>query len=150
MIKLRPARASEAAILSDLCMRSKAVWGYDEKFMAMCRDELTISADALDPQLFQVAEYDGDIAGLVQVELNGQVCVIDKLFIDPDHQAAGIGRALFGWAADAARDHGADWITIDADPGAAGFYQRMGAREDGVSPSGSIPGRRLPKFRFDL
>ena len=28
-----PARVEEAAALSDLCFRSKAVWGYDHEFM---------------------------------------------------------------------------------------------------------------------
>src|SRR4029077_8899783 len=31
---IRPARVEEAAALSDLCFRSKAVWGYDPEFMA--------------------------------------------------------------------------------------------------------------------
>jgi hypothetical protein len=30
------ARVEEAAALSDLCFRSKAVWGYDPEFMARC------------------------------------------------------------------------------------------------------------------
>jgi hypothetical protein len=33
---IRPARIDEAAALSDLCFRSKAVWGYDTEFMALC------------------------------------------------------------------------------------------------------------------
>ena len=32
---IRPARVEEAAALSDLCFRSKAVWGYDPEFMAL-------------------------------------------------------------------------------------------------------------------
>ena len=31
---IRPARVEEAAALSDLCFRSKAIWGYDAGFMA--------------------------------------------------------------------------------------------------------------------
>ena len=32
---IRPARVEEAFALSDLCFRSKAVWGYDPEFMAL-------------------------------------------------------------------------------------------------------------------
>ena len=32
---IRLARVEEAAALSDLCFRSKAVWGYDPEFMAL-------------------------------------------------------------------------------------------------------------------
>src|SRR4029077_17951571 len=37
---IRPARVEEAAALSDLCFRSKAVWGYDPEFMALMRAAL--------------------------------------------------------------------------------------------------------------
>jgi hypothetical protein len=37
-------------------------------------------------------------------------------------------------------------MTIDADPGAVPFYERMGAVPAGLVPSGSIPGRFLPRL----
>ena len=37
MLGLRPARPEEGAELIELCLRSKAVWGYDDAFMAACR-----------------------------------------------------------------------------------------------------------------
>lgn len=39
---------------------------------------------------------------------------------------------------------------IDAGPGAVGFYQAMGAERAGTAPSGSIPGRTLPRLRYRL
>lgn len=41
-------------------------------------------------------------------------------------------------------------LTVDADPDAAPFYRRMGARDDGQAASGSIPGRLLPRLVFDV
>ena len=43
MIRLRDARQDELQSLTELCLRSKAVWGYDAAFMAACRIELTLS-----------------------------------------------------------------------------------------------------------
>jgi hypothetical protein len=40
---IRPARVEEAAALSDLCFRSKAVWGYDPEFMALMLAALAVS-----------------------------------------------------------------------------------------------------------
>ncbi|MFM9861975.1 MAG: hypothetical protein ACKVRO_00070 [Micropepsaceae bacterium] len=57
---------------------------------------------------------------------------------------------LFTWVVDAARRLGSCTITIESDPGAAGFYRRMGARDAGLAPSGSIPGRFLPLLKLDL
>lgn len=150
MIRLRPPRAGEAPALSDLCMRSKAVWGYDAAFMEMCRAELTLSPDELDPQRLAVAEIDGELAGFAQIAISESVNELDKLYVDPVHHGKGVGRVLFQWAMNAARAFGADHMTIDADPGAAEFYRRMGARDHGEAPSGSIPGRMLPRLRIEL
>ena len=49
-----------------------------------------------------------------------------------------------------ARGGGFTAFTVDADPGAEGFYRRMGAVRVGTSASGSIPGRRLPRLRYEV
>ena len=43
---------------------------------------------------------------------------------------------------------GAAALEIDADPHAAGFYERMGAVRIGETPSSLIPGRSLPRLRL--
>jgi GNAT superfamily N-acetyltransferase len=150
MLQLRPARPDEAELLTELCLRSKAVWGYDDAFMRACRAELTLTADDCADALLQVAA-DGDVvAGVVQVSVNGEAADLAKLFIAPGTIRSGVGRQLFDWAAAAARQRGARFLSIEADPDAAGFYRRMGAVDDGTAPSGSIPGRFLPKLKFLL
>ena len=71
---------------------------------------------------------------------------------EPDLAEAwrGVGRALFGWCAGAARAMAADHLMIEADPGAETFYTRMGAVRCGEAPSGSIAGRVLPLLRYRL
>jgi hypothetical protein len=41
-------------------------------------------------------------------------------------------------------------MIIEADPGAAPFYERMGAHYAGFAPSKSIPGRMLPRMQMEL
>ncbi|MEL7154368.1 MAG: GNAT family N-acetyltransferase, partial [Pseudomonadota bacterium] len=62
----------------------------------------------------------------------------------------GVGRALMRWAIDRARDKHASHMMIEADPGAAPFYERMGARIVGQVASEAIVGRTLPLLRLDL
>lgn len=150
MLILRAAHAGELAALTDLCLRSKAVWGYDRAFMDACRDELTLTQDDLRATKLQVAERDGSVIGVVQVSAESATAHLEKLFVEPAQLRAGAGRVLFEWAKTAAADFGATHLIIDADPGAAPFYRRMGARDDGVAPSSSIPGRVLPRLRLDL
>jgi len=43
--------------------------------------------------------------------------------------------------------HNLEAVTLDADPNAVPFYERMGCRGIGRSHSGSIGGRMLPRLR---
>jgi GNAT superfamily N-acetyltransferase len=150
MLQLRDARPDETPALTELCLRSKAVWGYDAAFMAACRDELTIQPADLETTSLQVAVDGDDLVGVVQVTIDGETAELAKLFIEPSTLRTGAGRTLFEWAKEAARKRGARWIWIEADPDAADFYRRMGAIDDGVAPSGSIPGRVLPRLKLQL
>ena len=149
-VKLRAARPDEAAVLSALCMRSKAFWGYDEAFMEACRQELALTPESMANAAVIVADRDGEAVGVVQVSIAGGIAVLEKLFVSPDVMGAGVGRLLFEWAKCEAVRHGARVLTIDADPGAADFYRRLGATDDGWVSSGSITGRRLPRLRLRL
>jgi len=149
-MKLRPPEPHELPPLSALCLRSKAVWGYDQAFLDACRSELTIRAEELESTALQVAEHDGTLVGVAQITVEGETADLQKMFVEPRAIGLGIGSALFAWAVWMAKDRGAQRMTIDADPGAVGFYKRMGAVEHGAAPSGSIPGRMLPRLQVDL
>jgi GNAT superfamily N-acetyltransferase len=150
MLTLRPPRVDEAVALTELCLRSKAVWGYDAAFMAACRGELTLTPAIIASSCLMVAEDDHSVVGVAQVAVDGPTAALDKLFVEPGRRRSGAGRTLFAWAREAARHAGARVMVIEADPGAAGFYRRMGAVDDGTVPSGSIPGRVLPRLVVTL
>ena len=145
-IRLRAPRIDELVALSDLCLRSKAVWGYDAAFLEACRRELTLTPEEFRRTAACVAEREGRRVGFCQVAIDGPDADLVKLFVEPDEIKGGCGRVLFDWAVGIARDAGARRMTIDADPGAVPFYERMGAKSVGLVPSGSIPGRLLPRL----
>ncbi|HSD78740.1 MAG TPA: hypothetical protein VLA98_15100, partial [Solirubrobacteraceae bacterium] len=60
-LRLRPARAGEAAALSALALRSKGHWGYDAAFLELCRPELTLAEEDLGRLTTVVAERDGRV-----------------------------------------------------------------------------------------
>jgi GNAT superfamily N-acetyltransferase len=150
MLALRPARPEEGAALTELCLRSKAVWGYDDAFMQACRKELTLTPATMLASQVQVAELDGRLAGMAEVKSSGDTAQLEKLFVEPAMLRTGAGRKLFDWAKATARAAGATVLVIEADPDAAEFYRRMGAVDDGLVPSGSIPGRRIPRLNLLL
>ncbi|MEV0973164.1 GNAT family N-acetyltransferase [Microtetraspora glauca] len=143
-MQVRAARADEAEVLSALAIRSKAYWGYDEEFMAACRDELTISASRVGTVRATVAERDGRVLGFGTLEGEPPEGALGMLFVAPDTIGQGVGRLLYEHAVATARDLGFTRLTIDADPNAEAFYLAMGAVRIGGTPSGSIPGRVLP------
>ncbi len=149
-IRIRTPDIAELPALSALCLRSKAVWGYDAAFMAACLKELTLHPNDLSSSQIAVAERAGTILGIAQVKLTGQEADLTKLFVEPSALRGGIGKVLFAWATDAARSMGASRLIIEADPDAAPFYRRLGARDAGLAPSGSIAGRMIPKLVFEL
>ncbi len=152
MLELRVPHEDELSALSALCLRSKAVWGYDKAFMTACVSELTVSLDDLHNTSMQIAEGEHGVIGMAQVALGkapGEAS-LERLFIEPDYMGNSAGRLLFDWALETARALGAHHMLIEADPDAAPFYRHMGARDIGAAPSGSIAGRMLPLLRIDL
>ena len=136
--------------LSALCLRSKAVWGYDTAFMDACVAELTLTR--ADLATIDVALIDGDNGpvAVAQVAVEKDTADLLKLFVDPGAMGSGYGRRLFLWAVERARARGAMAMSIEADPDAAPFYEKMGAVRVGRAPSGSIPGRFLPRLSLGL
>jgi GNAT superfamily N-acetyltransferase len=150
MLVLRSPMLDEAAALTDLCMRSKTIWGYDADFMAACRDELTLTPSAMHQTGLQVAEIDGKVVGVVELKFAGKVALLEKLFVEPSAQKTGTGRQLFAWAKATAMSRGARMLVIESDPHAAGFYRCMGATDDGNVASMTIAGRSIPRLKLTL
>ena len=144
---LRKPRIKELPALSQLCMRSKAYWGYDLDFMTACKDELTLHNDDLVYPIV-IAETKGVIGGVAQLVPDGDDVDLDRLYIDPPQIGRGLGRILFEWCVDTARSMQAKQLLIDSEPAAVGFYEKMGAVKIGECPSGSIPGRLLPRLAY--
>ncbi|SBT52342.1 GNAT family N-acetyltransferase [Micromonospora auratinigra] len=146
---IRPARPDEAAELTELALRSKAHWGYDEAFLTRCRAELTLTPADVTARQVTVAERDGRVVGLAVLAGDPPELELDMLFVDPPAIGTGVGRVLFRHAAATARAAGARSLRIEADPGAVPFYRRVGAVPAGTSVSPST-GRELPLLRYNL
>ncbi len=151
--RIRPAQPEECEVLGALAFRAKASWGYGNEFMAACRAELAVSAEALvDPNVRHgVAERDGVVVGFFVVRrLTAHEWDLDALFVEPAFLRRGVGRWLMQHAIAAAREAGARALLVQSDPNAASFYAAVGGLRDGTRASESIAGRMLPVFRFAL
>jgi GNAT superfamily N-acetyltransferase len=150
---LRPARAAEAAALSDLALRSMAHWGYGPAFIDGCRDELTVTREQILRYPTLVAERDGRPLGLCAVRPapgGGGDWDVTFLFVDPPAIGQGIGRLLWDGMVRASGAAGARRLVIASEPNAEAFYRRMGAVAVGTVASTVDPSRRLPLMHCQL
>jgi GNAT superfamily N-acetyltransferase len=151
VVVIRRARPEEAETLSGLMRRSKAHWGYDQAFMEVNQALLTITAEAIKRDTVYIAEVGDRVAGMSHLaQLEGDEALLDDLFVEPEHIGTGVGAALWRHAAGLAREWGARAIVLDADPNARPFYERMGAVITGETASTTMPGRTMPRMRYEL
>ncbi|MBB4305450.1 GNAT superfamily N-acetyltransferase [Rhodobium orientis] len=149
---VRRARPAEAAALSELAMRSKAVWGYNAAFMDACRKELTVPADAVRCNEIWLCEIGRNSAGFYELmpDVDSGHGEVRMCFVDPNFLRRGVGRTMWRHMEERARLCGLSRLGLDADPNAVPFYSAMGMAVTGEAPSGSIPGRMLPRMEKTL
>lgn len=148
----RRARPAEAAAITDLAMRSKAFWGYDDAFMAVLGPELTFTAQDLERPLVRVdvLEVDGATVGIIKVCWRTELAYLSDLWIEPEAMGHGYGRLAFERAAEIGRAWGKGVMELEADPFAEPFYLHLGAVRVGMSPVAEVPGRSVPLMRYSL
>jgi len=138
-------------MLTALCVRSKAHWGYDAEFMRLSAASLRVSsADIALGRVLVAVDGKDRALGIASVIPEGAVADLGLFFVEPAFMGRGVGRGLFKAAVQTAHAFSARTLTILADPNAAAFYERMGARFLRNAPSDAIPGRSLPLYEYDL
>ena len=149
-VTVRAARPEEAADLTELCMRSKALWGYDAAFMELVREQLSLTPEYIRRHRVFVADEGGLAVGVYALTDEGDFVDLDFMFIEPERTRAGIGRLIWPHLLDQARRIGPPRLRIVADPSAVGFYERLGAVPCGEEPNALISGRMLPVLEVVL
>jgi GNAT superfamily N-acetyltransferase len=148
-LTFRRALPEEADALTELTIASKAHWGYDDAFMQKARPDLVITPGYLQANECWVADDDGQPIGWFSlVEVPGSL-LLDNFFLLPGRIGSGVGRRMWQQALTRAAENGADRLTLESDPNAAGFYERMGARRTG-SVTAPSTGRELPLYEIRL
>lgn len=149
MATFRRASPDKAEGLTELTLESKAHWGYDAEFMDLARPSLTVTPEYLESNECWVAEVDGATLGWFSLVPIADGLLLDNFFVAPSHIGSGVGRLMWDEAVRRAEAAGVGRMTLEADPNAAGFYERMGARRIG-SVRAPDTGRELPLYEMKL
>jgi len=146
----RRARPEEAPALTELALRSKAHWGYDEAFMRLAREAMEIDAELVARSVSFVGERDGEIVGFYLLTVKADGPTLLELWVEPAVIGTGLGALFWRHMLDSARGEGYRTVRFVSDPNAAGFYVKMGARRVGEVESVAVKGRMLPAFEVDV
>ena len=146
--EIRRALPGEAATLSAIALRSKALWGYDAAFMEACRAPLTVDPEAIAKCPFYVLDEGGTITGFYGLSGQPPRGEIEFLFVAAERVRSGRGQQLARHFLALARSLRFEEMDVSADPNAEDFYVAMGAVRIGEVPSDAIPNRLIPRLRF--
>jgi GNAT superfamily N-acetyltransferase len=149
---VRRARQDEAGLLTDLTVRSKAFWGYDDSFLEGARQELEFNACKFLPDFHvYIIEAEGQPLGFCSlISVDGSTVELHDLFIEPRYIGKGYGKELWDYAVKLARSLGFSRIVLTADPNAEPFYAHQGAVRVGEKASPVCSDRVLPVMEYIL
>jgi GNAT superfamily N-acetyltransferase len=148
--QLRAAEPAEAATITQLALRSKRRWGYDEAFMAAITPVMTLTPDDLATARVEVLESGDRLLGFLRLVREAEHAWLEDLFVEPQAVGQGYGRLLFERAVELARADGYRSLRFESDPHAEPFYLQMGAQRIGMSRVASVPGRSVPLMEYRL
>lgn len=148
---IRRATAAEAALLTTIALEAKRYWGYPEHWIKHWEADLTITADFIRDNHVYVAESDGEVRGFYALCVTGSdAAELEHMWVTPDCIGTGIGKELFLDAMERAVALEVRGVEISADPNAAGFYERMGAKQIGeVDAPVDGQARKLPRLKIE-
>lgn len=150
---IRPARTGEDVALTDLAMRSvQERWRYPADFMEWEPESITVGPEHLTEMIANVLEERGRLIGFYVLRGEAPEMELSRMMVEPDAIGTGCGKRLWDHAVHTAESLGVRTLTIDSDPNAEGFYQRMGAQtvgeHDWTPPM--MPGWRVKKMCFSV
>ena len=150
-LEIRRAAPDDAARLTAIARAAKAHWRYPTAWLAAWEPVLTITPDYVRREIVFVGVRDGQLIGFYALEPRGDRWSLEHMWVEPAEHGRGAGRRHFAHALGTVRVLRPGVLVIEADPFAAGFYLRMGARQIGTvaAPMDGDPDRRLPVFEID-
>ncbi|WP_408009772.1 GNAT family N-acetyltransferase [Pseudalkalibacillus sp. A8] len=148
MAAIRRAKPEESQLLSDLALLSKAQWDYSEEFILACRDALTIDEKYILKNHVFVMEEDRTTLGFFAFVIKNGQAALDFMYLNPEIIGRGYGKILWSHVVTRAKELGISRFTIDSDPNAKGFYEKMGAVVIGETPSTVFADRSLPLLKY--
>jgi GNAT superfamily N-acetyltransferase len=149
-VLIRPARAADAEPLTELAVRSEGHWGYSPEFMRSYREAYGLTGAFIARHAVFVAELEGVPVGFYALVPEDDGISLEYLYIEPARLGTGLGRMLWEHMVAHCRQARIPEISLVCGPQPLAFYLKMGAAQVGEVDSLVVPGRKVPKLRFQI
>jgi len=147
-VQRRTATPSDLDAIRDVYRRSSLSNERDREVLLAHPDALDFPGDGIDDGRTVVAVHDGRIVGFATLgPVVGGAVEVDDLFVDPEHQRHGIGRALVTEIAARAHASGGVHVDVTANPDALAFYESVGFVAVGEAETRFGP---APRMRLEI
>ncbi len=148
--KIEKANRKDAEKITDLTIRSKNYWDYGDKQIAEWKDELTITSKYIDDnQVYKLTENYELVGFYAFKPENKKIIKLNFLFIEPRYIGKGYGKILITDFLQRIQGTSYEKITLEADPNAEKFYERVGFKVVGKLKT-SIENRFLPIMEMEI
>jgi GNAT superfamily N-acetyltransferase len=129
MVSIRSVNPQEADNLTQIALAAKRHWSYPERWIELWTPQLTFDIGYFEKNESWAAEVDGKPVAFYTLLDKSGIAWLENLWVMPEFIGTGIGRQLFLHAMELARSRGYKMLQLEADPNAAGFYEKMGMHE---------------------
>ena len=123
---IRSATAADVGSLREVYRRSSMSNEGDRELFAVHPELLDWSDLAVQEGRTRVAVAGGRVVGFATLSFSDGSAEVEDLFVDPDWERQGVGRALIEDLTELARGAGYTCIEVDANPHALKFYGSVG------------------------
>lgn len=126
MISIQRVNPNHAEQLTQIALAAKAYWGYPERWLEIWKPELTFRPEYFIHHEGWAAMIENNSIGFYTLEERNGNAWLENLWVLPEYIGKGVGKALFLHAAELSCQRGYWILQLEADPNAAGFYEKMG------------------------
>lgn len=136
--------------LTEITKKSKAYWGYCEEQISIWSNNLTVTIDYIEKNdVFNLIEENKIIGYYSYIKQENKQVKLDNLFLLPEYIGKGFGTYLMNDFLQRMRDEKYQKITLDSEPNAEQFYQKLGFKKVGEFET-SIKNRFMPIMEMIL
>lgn len=148
---IKIATLNDLTAINYLMRISKAYWGYDDIFLDLFMEHISVTIDYLEKNSIKLLYENNTLIGFYSFSPNADKEIeLDYFFLHPDYIGKGFGKKLWIACCETAKDMKLQEFIVWSDPYAEGFYLKMGCEKIGIRESFVMPNRFPPLLKFNL